>query len=127
MRLPSKSADSTVLVATRKKIFKKHEKKYYVCRKPGHLAKNCWKKESKPKGEGDAFVCTVKGVPKSGVWIADSGASAHMTKHKNYFVIFTQFNSPKPVYVGNNDAIMAYEHIYIYTTVNIEIRINNKW
>ncbi|GFX37422.1 CCHC-type domain-containing protein [Trichonephila clavipes] len=57
------------------------------------------------------------------VWIADRGASAHMTKHKNYFVDFTQFNSPQPVYVGNSDAIMTYGH----GTLNIEIRINSKW
>ncbi|GFS78905.1 retrovirus-related Pol polyprotein from transposon TNT 1-94 [Trichonephila clavipes] len=55
--------------------------------------------------------------------IADSGASAHMTKHKNYFVDFTQFNSPKPMYMGNSDAIVAYGH----GTLNIEIRINSKW
>ncbi|GFV21072.1 retrovirus-related Pol polyprotein from transposon TNT 1-94 [Trichonephila clavipes] len=79
--------------------------------------------ESKPKVEGDAFVCTVEDAPESEVWIADSGASAHMTKHKNYFVDFTQFISPKPVYVGNSDVIMAYGH----GTVNIEIRINSKW
>ncbi|GFT20319.1 CCHC-type domain-containing protein [Trichonephila clavipes] len=48
MRLPSKSADSTALVVTRKKIFKKPERKCYMCRKPGHPAKDCWKKESKP-------------------------------------------------------------------------------
>ncbi|GFQ85012.1 retrovirus-related Pol polyprotein from transposon TNT 1-94 [Trichonephila clavata] len=123
MRLPSKSTDSTALVATRKKVFKKPERKCYVCRKPGHLAKDCWKKGSKPKVEGDAFVCTVEGVPESEVWIADSGASAHMTKHKNYFVDFTKFVSPKPVYVGNSDAIMAYGH----GTVNIEIKVNSKW
>ncbi|GFV31516.1 retrovirus-related Pol polyprotein from transposon TNT 1-94 [Trichonephila clavipes] len=114
MRLPSKSANSTALVATRKKIFKKPERKCYVCRKPGHLAKDCWKKESKPKVDGDAFVCTVEGVPESEVWIADSGASAHMTNHKNYFVDFTQFNSPKPVYVGNSVAIMAYGHVCVW-------------
>ncbi|GFR24645.1 retrovirus-related Pol polyprotein from transposon TNT 1-94 [Trichonephila clavata] len=123
MRLPSKSTDSTALVATRKKVFKKPERKCYVCRKPGHLAKDCWKKGNKPKVEGDAFVCTVEGVPESEVWIADSGASAHMTKHKNYFVDFTKFVSPKPVYVGNSDAIMAYGH----GTVNIEIKVNCKW
>ncbi|GFX39693.1 retrovirus-related Pol polyprotein from transposon TNT 1-94 [Trichonephila clavipes] len=122
-RLPSKSADSTALVVTRKKIFKKREKKCYVCRKPGHLVKNCWKKESKPKVDGDAFVYTVEGVPKSEVWIADNGTSAHMTKHKNYFVDFTQFNSPKTVYVENSDAIMAYGH----GILNIEVRINSKW
>ncbi|GFR24434.1 retrovirus-related Pol polyprotein from transposon TNT 1-94 [Trichonephila clavata] len=123
MRLPSKSTDSTALVATRKKVFKKPERKCYVCRKPGHLAKDCRKKGSKPKVEGDAFVCTVEGVPESEVWIADSGASAHMTKHKNYFVDFTKFVSPKPVYVGNSDAIVAYGH----GTVNIEIKVNSKW
>ncbi|GFR03241.1 uncharacterized protein TNCT_173961 [Trichonephila clavata] len=32
MRLPSKSTDSTALVATRKKVFKKPERKCYVCR-----------------------------------------------------------------------------------------------
>ncbi|GFR07771.1 retrovirus-related Pol polyprotein from transposon TNT 1-94 [Trichonephila clavata] len=123
MRLPSKSTDSTALVATRKKVFKKPERKCYACRKPGHLAKGCWKKGSKPKVEDDAFVCTVEGVPESEVWIADSGASAHMTKHKNYFVDFTKFVSPKPVYVGNSDAIVAYGH----GTVNIEIKVNSKW
>ncbi|GFY70182.1 gag_pre-integrs domain-containing protein [Trichonephila inaurata madagascariensis] len=46
-----------------------------------------------------------------------------MTKHKNYFLDFTQFNSPKPVYEGNSDAIMACGH----GTVNIEIRIHSKW
>ncbi|GFQ85283.1 retrovirus-related Pol polyprotein from transposon TNT 1-94 [Trichonephila clavata] len=123
MRLPSKSTDSTALVATRKKVFKKPDRKCYVYRKPGHLVKNCWKKGSKPKVEDDAFVCTVEGVPESEVWIADSGAPDHMTKHKNYFVDFTKFVSPKPVYVGNSDAIVAYGH----GTVNIEIKVNSKW
>ncbi|GFQ90983.1 CCHC-type domain-containing protein [Trichonephila clavata] len=99
------------------------ERKCHVCRKPGHRAKDCCKKGSKPKVQGDAFVCTVEGVPESEVEIADSGASAHMTKHKNYFVVFTKFVSPKPVYVGNSDAIMAYGH----GTVNIEIKVNIKW
>ncbi|GFV94467.1 retrovirus-related Pol polyprotein from transposon TNT 1-94 [Trichonephila clavipes] len=123
MMLSSKSVDSTALVATRKNIFKKPERECYVCRKAGHLAKDCWKKESKPKVDGDAFVCTVEGVPESEVWTADSRVSARMTKHRNYFVDFTQFNLPKPVYVGNSGAIMAYGH----GSVNIEIRINNKW
>ncbi|GFQ86815.1 retrovirus-related Pol polyprotein from transposon TNT 1-94 [Trichonephila clavata] len=122
MRLPSKSKDSTALVATRKKVFKKPERKCYVCRKPGHLAKDFWKKGSKPKVEGDAFVCTVEGVPESEVVIADSGASAHMTKHKN-FVYFAKFVSPRPVYVGNSDAIMAYGQ----GIGNIEIKVNRKW
>ncbi|GFR28779.1 retrovirus-related Pol polyprotein from transposon TNT 1-94 [Trichonephila clavata] len=62
MRLPLKSTDTTALVATRKKVLKKPERKCYICRKPGHLAKDFWKKGSKPKVEGDAFVCTVEDV-----------------------------------------------------------------
>ncbi|GFR23534.1 retrovirus-related Pol polyprotein from transposon TNT 1-94 [Trichonephila clavata] len=120
IRLPSKSTDSTALVAKMKKVFKKPDRKCYVCHKPGHLAKDCWKKESKPKVEGDAFMCTVEGVSEIEMWITDSGASAHMTKHKNYFVDFTKFISLK---LGNSDAITAYRH----GTVNIEIMINNKW
>ncbi|GFQ67360.1 protein shank, partial [Trichonephila clavata] len=123
IRLPSKSTDSTTLFATRKKVFKKPEKKCYVYRKLGHLAKDCWKKESKLKVEGYAFVCTIEGVPESEVWIADIGASAHMTKHKNCFVDFIKFVSPKSVYVENSDAIMAYGQ----GTVNIEIKVNSKW
>ncbi|GBN43944.1 hypothetical protein AVEN_268197-1 [Araneus ventricosus] len=38
MRLPSKP-DSTALVATKKKAAKKVERKCYVCRKPGHIAR----------------------------------------------------------------------------------------
>ncbi|GFQ67255.1 retrovirus-related Pol polyprotein from transposon TNT 1-94 [Trichonephila clavata] len=92
MRLPSKSIDSTALVATRKKVFRKPDRKCYICRKPGHLAKDCWKNGSKPKVEGDAFVCSVEDVPESEVWIADSGSSAHLTKHKTYFGDFTKFS-----------------------------------
>ncbi|GFQ76745.1 CCHC-type domain-containing protein [Trichonephila clavata] len=65
MMLPSKSTDSPALVATRKKVFKKPERKCYVCRNSGHLAMDCKKKESRPKLESDAFVCTMEGVPES--------------------------------------------------------------
>ncbi|GFT01221.1 uncharacterized protein TNCV_3373401 [Trichonephila clavipes] len=56
MRLPLKAADSTALVATRKKIFKKLERKCYMYYKPLYLSMDCWKKESKPKVGGDAFL-----------------------------------------------------------------------
>ncbi|GFY51386.1 retrovirus-related Pol polyprotein from transposon TNT 1-94 [Trichonephila inaurata madagascariensis] len=90
MRLPSKSADSTAQVATREKIFKKPERKCY--RSSGKKANQKLKV---------MLLYLLWKVFQKEVWIADSGASAHMTKHKNYFVDFTQFNSPQPVYVGN--------------------------
>ncbi|GBN79835.1 Retrovirus-related Pol polyprotein from transposon TNT 1-94 [Araneus ventricosus] len=122
MRLPSK-LDSTALIATKKKAAKKEERKCYVCRKPGHIAKDCWKRDRKQKTSGDAFVCIVEGVTEKEQWIADSGASAHMTSYRKYFLDFKEFPSPKPVYVGNNNAIMAYGQ----GTVNDDMKVNGKW
>ena len=47
-------------------------------------------------------------VPADGIWIADSGATQHMTKSKDYFVNYTSFNTPKPVTLGNKGVMMAY-------------------
>ncbi|GBM37860.1 hypothetical protein AVEN_193379-1 [Araneus ventricosus] len=121
MRLPSKP-DSTALVATKKKAAKKVERKCYVCRKPGHIAKDYWKKDRKQKTSSDAFVCIVEGVTEKEQWIADSGTSAHMTSYRKYFLVFKEFPSPKPVYEGNNNAIMAYGQ----GTVNVDMKVNEK-
>ena len=46
MRLPPKqSISSSALVVSKKKPVKKYDRKCYVCRKAGHLAKNCFKKQ----------------------------------------------------------------------------------
>ncbi|GBN69353.1 hypothetical protein AVEN_138741-1 [Araneus ventricosus] len=122
MHLPSKP-DSSALVSTKKKAAKRVERKRYVCRKPGHIAKDYWKKDRKQKTSGDAFVCIVEGVTEKEQWIADSGASAHMTSYRKYFLDFKDFPSSKPVYVGNNNAIMVYGQ----GTVNFDMNVNGKW
>ncbi|GBO34281.1 hypothetical protein AVEN_151207-1 [Araneus ventricosus] len=93
MRLPGKQAEHSALVANtsvNKRTYKpkqeKAEKKCFRCHKPGHLAKKCYKKSSYSKRpEGDAFLCSEE-VQDKDVWLADSGASAHMTTHKEYFL-----------------------------------------
>ncbi|GBM04434.1 hypothetical protein AVEN_35602-1 [Araneus ventricosus] len=77
----------------------------------------------KQKTSGDAFVCIVEGVAEKEQWIADSGASAPMTSYRKYFLDFKEFPSPKPAYVRNNNAIMAYGQ----GTVNVDIKVNGKW
>ncbi|GBN35500.1 Retrovirus-related Pol polyprotein from transposon TNT 1-94 [Araneus ventricosus] len=46
-----------------------------------------------------------------------------MTSYRKYFLDFTEFPSPKPVYVGNNNAILAYGQ----GTVNVDMKVNGKW
>lgn len=65
----------------------------------------------------------MEGVADGEVWLADSGATAHMTRFKHYFVEYEPFHVPKKVYVGNSDAIMAYGQ----GTINVEMKIHGKW
>ena len=44
------------------------------------------------------------------VWIADTGASHHMTKTREYFLSFSLYDKPKPVTIGNKSLMMAYGH-----------------
>jgi hypothetical protein len=123
MRLPPKqSTSSSAFVASKKKPVKKYDRKCYVCRKVGHLAKDCYKNKNKPKTEGDAFLC-VEGVPEAELWLADSGASAHMTKRKEYFCTYEPFAVPKRVKIGNSDDILAHGQ----GTINVKMLINGKW
>ncbi len=84
-------------------------KKYsncYYCRKPGHMAKNCYQKEhdarngklqqrnyasTNNQGDEQLFVMQhmansmIRGVLDNNVWYVDSGASNHMTSHGEWF------------------------------------------
>ncbi|KRX72067.1 Retrovirus-related Pol polyprotein from transposon TNT 1-94 [Trichinella sp. T6] len=57
------------------------------------------------------------------MWLADSGASQHMTRNKEYLSDFVTFPKPVNVKVGNGDAIPAYGH----GTVNFKVFIKGKW
>ncbi|XP_003376315.1 retrovirus-related Pol polyprotein from transposon TNT 1-94 [Trichinella spiralis] len=57
------------------------------------------------------------------MWLADSGASQHMTRNKEYLSDFVTFPKPVNVKVGNGDAIPAYGR----GTVNFKVFIKGKW
>ncbi|KRZ24439.1 Retrovirus-related Pol polyprotein from transposon TNT 1-94 [Trichinella pseudospiralis] len=57
------------------------------------------------------------------MWLADSGASQHMTRNKGYLSDFVTFPKPVNVKVGNGDVIPAYGR----GTVNFKVFIKGKW
>lgn len=56
-------------------------------------------------------------------WLADSGASTHMTNCEKHFVTYEAFPTPKTVQVGNKEIILAYGK----GTINVEMNIKGKW
>ncbi|KAF2897953.1 hypothetical protein ILUMI_08222, partial [Ignelater luminosus] len=138
MRLPSKQNESVALVAnSENKKYSKNEnnnfkskQKCFKCRGVGHYAKDCPKRKSSSsvsckkgtKPSGEAFICEVEGVAESDVWIADSGASVHMTSKKQYFLTYKAFIVPKQVQVGNNKMVLAYGH----GIINVEMFVRGQ-
>ncbi|KAG8194444.1 hypothetical protein JTE90_011053 [Oedothorax gibbosus] len=68
-------------------------------------------------------MCSIPGVAEEDVWLADSGASAHMTRHKEYFSSFESFTPPKEVQVGNNSTILAYGQ----GVIDVKMKIGGQW
>jgi len=104
--------------ADRKKSQKKL--KCFICKGP-HFANQCPKNSkkkgpSKPKdsngdGRGEqantGFLCYVTSTESKDNFIADSGASQHMSFRKDYFQTYEPFDVPVLVTVGNGENIEA--------------------
>ena len=106
----------------------------FYCDKPGHIARDCWKKEADKKREsGEANVASgssgsnarpsggnggvvreqvyVSGfsantASERSMWLIDSGASSHMCCERDMFDTFEQI-TPINIYVGNDATIKA--------------------
>ncbi|GBM16547.1 hypothetical protein AVEN_148922-1 [Araneus ventricosus] len=145
MRLPGKQVEHSDLVANtsvNKRMDKpkqeKVEKKFFRCHKLGHLAKKCYKKSSytctlvmSNLFQACTLVmsnllqacCKLKLLSGKDVGLADSGASAHMTPHKECILTYEAFSSPQEVKISNNETIFAFGQ----GTVNIRMLVPGKW
>lgn len=116
-----------------KKMFKG---KCYNCNEYGHTSRQC----KKPKRDmkyannasndkdcifGDAYMASYKSNAErwscKNNWLADSGASNHMTFRRDWFSTFIEINDKSvPITVGNNDIVYASGrgNIRIISTIN---------
>uniref|UniRef100_A0A1Y1NHZ0 Retrovirus-related Pol polyprotein from transposon TNT 1-94 n=1 Tax=Photinus pyralis TaxID=7054 RepID=A0A1Y1NHZ0_PHOPY len=113
----------------------------YNCQKRGHYARECRNKKQerantaeKEKGqEGNVTAFTTEekafgltsdalAISKDDVWIMDSGASSHMTYHKDYFSSLED-SDIKSVTLGDNKSLKVSGK----GTIKIRKLIHNKW
>lgn len=107
------------------------------CKKPGHYVNECRKlqnkketenkkkdDESKDKGEPKTdeprhvtFMAALESPPSQ--WIADSGATCHMTSKYEWFRTSVNFVPAKPIFIGNGESIEALGVGSIVTTAGI--------
>lgn len=71
----------SVILRIDKSKFEK-ARKCFKCYLPRHISKNCLKGVNSihKRPDGDAFMCQIDGITGEDLWLADSCASAHITK-----------------------------------------------
>lgn len=97
------------------------------CKKPNHVIEECHRLKQKKREEAAghhkpgsskesdrAMVATVHPIID---WIADSGASSHMTNRRDWFINFEKFKNPLEILIADNSTILAYGSGSIKTTV----------
>jgi hypothetical protein len=116
--------------------YKKKPKDYskmkcYNCGVLGHSKYKCPKKESGiqdslQKGANVALYGEVflSEVSDTDMWIADTGASHHMTKTKEFYSTYNDFVEPQKIMLGNNKVMLAYGQgdIQVETLVNGQVQ-----
>lgn len=107
--------------------------KCFYCKQKGHWRSNCPQRKKTTgqnsnyhHAEGDAFISDVQSGENAYVdedWFMDSGASHHMTHHREWFLEFAIFDKPMQVRMGNGDTICAYGK----GNINISAFDNKSW
>ena len=125
MRLPGSSKNIEALSGANKPDRRKTEQKFqrgprcFKCHKIGHIAKFC----TEENGNAFVVISSLVSDKMASKWIADSGASVHMTSQKSSFCMFKPFMVPIPIQVGNGEIIEAVGE----GTINIEIYRGYDW
>lgn len=113
----------------------KKRTKCKVCNKVGHWARECPQNKnqngnknpstSNKDDKRDLAFMVVEGekCKESDVWIADSGASSHMSFHKEWFVEYNEYNEKRVVQIANNEQLS----IQGTGTILIEAMVNGRW
>lgn len=119
---------------TKNKQQQDRKKKYfecYFCKKPGHIARYCRQRmkgekfQGKTENQSGHFAMLVQEEPTDGlkdVWLADSGASKHITYRRDWFVDF-QATSGDVIRLGDNGLC----NIDGIGTIKVEAFGNGKW
>lgn len=91
---------------------KKSKAKCWNCGEVGHIRKDCKEKkknksfsnfefEKSSQDDGEAFIATLAAHASDDVWFIDSGASFHMTSHRDWFLKYEKYNGGE-VYLGDD-------------------------
>ena len=108
--------DDAALVSNQGKGGKSgNAKTCYYCGKPGHIARYCYKAKNKDKenanaakDDDDYAFAIQEGAHFNTMckWIMDSGATKHMTPHRNAFHTYEAI-APRNVHMGNDSVVKA--------------------
>jgi hypothetical protein len=122
-----------------RKEFKRgeHKKfKCYGCNKPGHIKRNCpntkinksVKHQMSEEREDQAFVSEISEILSSeccsnDIWVVDSGATNHVTPHRDLFETFHTLEKPLIIHLGSKSTMDAIGK----GNIRFEAMINGSW
>uniref|UniRef100_A0ABD2W186 Retrovirus-related Pol polyprotein from transposon TNT 1-94 n=1 Tax=Trichogramma kaykai TaxID=54128 RepID=A0ABD2W186_9HYME len=109
------------------------------CGKRGHKQRDCWHNkqdkerpshQNKNTDEGNALIGTVlisrscaTNEDCSENWLLDSGASQHMTHHRDWFSTYTSFQNKIPIRLGDGHILYAAGK----GNINVTVFDGNEW
>lgn len=93
----------------------KRNSKCAICKEKGHWFKECPKRSnqqvdhahSKPAKKGVNLMASYNIVDDDSVWLLDSGASEHMTSHREWFDTYQPIPDPYPIKIGDGSYLYA--------------------